>query len=561
MGGTITVVPDGFVASLTRGWVVVGGGTLNSAVADASDATYITDTTPGAGSTRITWTMATSSLPAGSAVKYIYPVIRTSQPAGATALTASIGTYNPPDGISYQSPAGIFVPKLATLDVSCPPAGTVPQSRSQGVVDLLIVSALQYPSSANVDDHRIYKVEGKVVYVDSPTATSPAMYPASANTLTTRPGLQWNYNSADSLTQYEYRVAIWKQADLALFPGGGKATFEANANNPWLSSFVGTDAATKLPVWSSNPGTPKGWVVSTGNTVTPNVDLVNGTAYTYYVQVSALHSAERLYHPTSMGILDFTQSLTTPTVPTSVTPTWQNTPNYRGQIVVAYPTQTLGSWSGRQLIVQGRDSTSTSETDWMTLPIGTAEIAAGSGSATFYDPLASHNQTRHYRAKTLLYATSTGYSSGSAWVTSSAITALYDAFVLRNPLVPGSEVVVKFQDDWNASQGEIQGRFEPLATLYPVIVSDTVKGKQWSVEVLIPNKATELAVDSLRAAQSALVLNTDMPMTMYWVRIGPEMQKRLLRQTDRKTDTKRTQLWSFDLIAVGALAGQPIGAF
>jgi hypothetical protein len=228
---------------------------------------------------------------------------------------------------------------------------------------------------------------------------------------------------------------------------------------------------------------------------------------------------------------------------------------------VAYPTQTLGAWSGRRLIVQARDAGSTSESDWMTLPAGTAEISSGSGSATFYDPLAYHNQPRHYRAKTLLYATSTGYTSGSAWVTSSSITALYDAFVLRNPYVSGTEVVVKFLGDFEAGQEEIQGTFEPLGVQYPVVVSDTIKGKRWSVEVLIPNKLTENQVDSLRAAQSALVLNTDMPFLMYWVRIGPQIQKRILRQADRETDTKRTQIWTFDLVAIAAPSGQPNGAF
>lgn len=563
MGGTITVVPDGFIASLTRGWVVVGGGTLNSAVADASDATYITDTTPGAGSTRITWTLATSALPAGAAIKYTYCNVRNSQAAGNGNLTMSIGTYNPPDGISYQSPAKIWRPVAITADTAGVAAGTVPQSRSQGVLDLLIVSVLQYPGGAVVEDHRIYRVEGKVVYVDSPTVNSPAptLYPASANTLTTRPGVQWNYNSADALPQYEYRVSIWKQADVALF-SGGRSAFEADANNPWRSSFVGTDANTKTPVWTSNSvAGSNGWVTSADNNVSPNVDLVNGTAYTYYVAVSALHSGERLYHPTSLGILDFTQSLTTPTVPTSVTPTWQGTPNYRGQIVVAYPVQTLGSWTGRQLVVQARDATSTSEADWVTLPVGTTEIGATSGSATFYDPLAYHNQTRHYRAKTLLYQTSTGYSSGSAWITSSSISATIDVFVLRDPYTAGSEVILKLNGDFAASQDEVQGEFRPLGTPYPVIVSDTVLAKKWNVEAVVLNKATEVALDALRQAQSPLMLQTDMPSLKYWVRIGPQVQKRVLRQTNRRTDTLRSQIWQMDLIAVAAPAGQVNGSF
>lgn len=562
MGGTITVVPDGFISSLTRGWVVVGGGTLNSAVADASDATYITDTTPGAGSTRITWTLATSSLPAGAAVKYIYPNIRCNRVASTQQLTMSIGVYDAPVGVAYQSPGKVWTPPVIIANVAGTAGGTAPQSKSQSIVDSLIISVLQYPSAAAASDHRLYRVEGKVVYVDSPTVNSPAptLFPASANTLTTRPGVQWNYNSADGLVQYEYRVAIWKQADVALF-SGGRSAFEANANNPWLSSFVGTDAATKTPVWVSNTAAgSSGWIASSDNNTAPTVDLVNGTAYTYYVAVSALHSGERLYHPTSLGVLDFTQSLTTPTVPTSVTPTWQGTPNYRGQIVVAYPSQSLGTWNGRQLIIQARDSTSTNEADWMTIPNGTIEIGSGSGSQTRYDNLAYHNQGRHYRAKTLLYQTSTGYSSGSAWVTSSAITATIDTFVLRNPYDDLSALIVKLNGDLQSTQEEVQGVFKPLGSPWPIVVSDTVVAKKFDVELNIPSRAVEVAVDALRALKQPLVLQTDMQSMMYWVRIGPTIQKRINRQTDRRTESKRSQVWQMDLIVTAPPAGQPYGA-
>jgi len=558
MGGTITAFPNGFISTKTFGWSVVGGGTLNSAVADANDATYIVDNTPGSANTRITWTIAPATLPAGAAVKYTYPVVRNSQAAGNGQLQMSIGTYNPPDNISYQSPGKVWTPTPTVTDTTGTPAGSVPQSRSQGVANILILTVYSYPSNANIEDHRLYQVKAQVQYVDSPTVSSTALYPPSANTLTSRPGVQWGFNSVDGFTQYEYRVALWKQSDVALF-SGGRTAFEAAANNAWLTSFVGTDSLTHTPVWVSK--TSNGWVQAPDTNITPTVDLVNSTAYTYYVQVSALHSGERLYHPTSMGILDFTQSVTTPTVPTSVTPTWQGTPNYRGQIVVAYPAQTLGAWTGRQLVIQARDATSTNEADWMTIPNGTIEIGASSGSQTRYDNLAYHNQTRHYRAKTLLYQTSTGYSSGSAWVTSSSITATIDAFVLRDPYDDTSAVVVRLNGDLSASQDEIQGEFRPLGSQYPVIVSDTVVAKKFSVEILVTSRAMEVALDKIRAAENPLVFQTDMQSLMYWVRMGSSVQKNLYRQSSRRTESLRTQSWQTTLVVIAPPAGQPYGAF
>jgi hypothetical protein len=561
MGGVQEVLPDANVASLTFGWVATGG-TLTTAVNDNSDATYITDSSPGSANTRASWTFANTSLPAGAAIKYSYPKIRCSQASGSAKLTGSVGQQpGSTSGVTYQSPGRTFIPTSAIQDVVLTTAGAVPQSKSQAVVNNFFVTVLQYPGSALAEDHRLYRVSVQVQYVDSPTAVGLALFPASANTLTTKPGVQWNFNSTDSFVQYEYRVALWRQADVALF-SGGRTAFEAAAANPFKASFVGTDAATKTPVWSTaTTAKPDGWTASGDNNVTTTADVVNGVAYTYYVEVSALHAGERLFHPTNIGILDFTESLTTPTVPTSVTPTWQNSPNYRGQVVVAYPTQTLGAWDGRRLIVQARDSTSTNEADWTTLPNGTAEIAASSGSATFYDTLAYQGQGRVYRAKTLLYATATGYTSGSAWVTSSTITAAYDAFVLRDPFQNGTELVAKINGDFTATQDEVQGQFRPIGQPFTVVVSDAILAKRWSVEVVVKDKATETALDLLRVNQSPLMLQTDMAGLLYWVRIGPSIQKRLLRQSDRKTDTKRTQIWTFDLVAVAAPAGQNLGAF
>ena len=568
MGGLQEVLPDVNDSSKTYGWTPTGG-TFVSAVNDNSDATYVTDSSPGAANTRISWTFFNTSLPAGSAIKYAYPKIRCSQAAGSGALTGSVGQQpGSTSGYTYQSPGRVFVPTSSIQDVNLTAAGAVPQSKSQAVVNNFYVSILQYPAAAIAEDHRLYRVSVQVQYVDSPTAVGLALFPASANTLTTKPGVQWTFNNSDGFAQYEYRVALWKQADVALYPGG-RSAFEAAAANPWKSSFVGTDANVKVPVWTTalqpNPSGgvmyTDGWIAGGDNNAATANDVVNSTAYTYYVQVSALHAGERLFHPTSIGILDFTESVTTPSVPTSVTPTWQNSPNYRGQIVVAYPTQTLGSWDGRRLIVQARDSSSTNEADWTTLPIGTAEIAGTSGSATFYDTVAYQGQGRHYRAKTLLYATATGYSSGSAWVTSSAITAAYDAFVLRDPFVNGTEMVAKLNGDFTSTQDEVQGQFRPLGQPFTVVVSDAVLAKKWNVEVLVKDKATETALDLLRANQSPLMLQTDMSGLLYWVRIGSQIQKRMLRQADRKTDTKRTQLWTFDLIAVAPPAGQKIGAF
>jgi hypothetical protein len=555
MGGTITLAPDGTIGTLTYGWTAVGG-TLITAVNDVSDATYIHDGSPsGSNNTHITWTFATSTLPAGAAVKLAYPVIRNAQATGNRKLSMSLGTYNPPDGISYQSPAKIWTPVVALADTVGSAAGAVPQSRSQGVVDLLIVSAQQTPASNFSEDHRIYKVDAKVVYVDSPLASDAALYPASANTLTTRPGVQWTYNSVDGFTQYEYRVALWKLSELTLHTGT-RAGFEAAPADIFENaSFTGTDALQHSAVWRSNGGAAKSWVVSTDTNVTPSVDLDGTSQYVYYIQVSALHVNERLAHPTSFASLDFTQAITVPTQPSAITPTWQRDFQFRTQVQVTVPAATLGSWTGRKVYVERRIS-GAPVTAWTLLPLGTQEVGAGAATWTFWDTLPAVNRVLEYRTRAVYWNT-LGYTSTSTYRTSSTITADFVGFVLRDPLDDDSAVVFRILGDFVADQEEVQGKFRPLASQYPVIVSDAVLGKTWSVDVRVKDQITEAYIDALRAKQSPLVLQTDMTDTWYWVRIGPNVNKKTLRQADRRDATKREQIWTMTLIEVNAIPGQP----
>lgn len=556
MGGTITLVPDNYIPSLTRGWVVGGGGTLVTAVNDANDATYVTDTTPsGAGSTRISWHFANGTMPTGAAIKYTYPVIRNSQASGNRQLHVSIGTYYPPDGISYQSPAKVWTPTSTITNTSGTAAGTVPQSRSQDVLNLLFTSVLQYPSGAFAEDHRIYRVEAKVVYVDSPLADDAALYPLSGNTLTSRPGVEWSFNSTDGLTQYEYRVALWKLTDINLH-SGGRAGFEAAINDVFVnSSFTGTDALPHSPVWRSGGGANGSWVVGTETNATPDVDLAGTGQYVYYIQVSALHSGERLAHPTAFESLDFTMALTVPAAPSSVVATWERDFQFQTRVVVTVPSVTLGAWTGRRIEVE-RKIVGAPDSSYILLPLGVQEAGAGAGSVTFFDTLPAVGRSLQYRAKTVLWS-SAGYTSASTYTTSGSILADFVGFVLRNPLDEGSAVVFRILGDFQADEEAAQGQFRPLASELPVVVSDAVLGRVWHVQVRVKDTIVEAFLNDLRRQKTPLVLHTDMIDTWYWVQIGSNVQKTTLRQTDRRDPAKREQVWQMDLIEVNAPPGQP----
>lgn len=554
MGGNITISPNGTVTGRTYGWTGTGG-TLITAVNDGSDATYIHDGSPVGNATRITWTMATSTLPAGTAIKYVYPVIRNSQAAGNGKLSTSVWCLNPPASYSYTSPAGVWTPTSTIKDTQSLPAGAIPQSLSQAVLDELVVQLQQYPSNNAAEDHRIYKVTALVQYVDSPTVSDLAINPASGNTLTTKPGVTWGYNSTDGLAQYEYRVALWKQTDVALYTGG-RAAFDADIDNAFKASFVGTDAATKTPVWvSKDANGVAGWKVSPDTSAVTDAELDGSTAYTYYVQVSSLHAGARLSHPTVGGFLDFTMALTLPTQPSAITPTWQRDFQFQTQVQVTVPSATLGAWDGRRVQVERRP-VGGSATDWKLLPLGTQEAGAGAGTLTFYDTLAAPNRTLEYRTRAI-YWSSLGYTAASTYRTSASVVCDYNAFVLRDPLTLNSAVVLRPQGDLKSTREEVQGTFRPLASDRPVVVSDAVLGRSWPVEVLVKDTTVEAALAALRLLQTPLIFQMDMTDRWYWVRFGSSVEETIYRQTDRVTAAKRTQNWQFQLIEVQPIPGQP----
>lgn len=555
MGGSVTINPDGTIASRTFGWTGVGG-TLITAVNDASDATYINDGTPVGNATRITWTMGTSSLPAGSAIKYVYPIIRNSQALGNSKLSTSVWCYTPPPNYSYTSPAGNWAPTSTIKDTQSLPAGAVPQNLSQAVLDQLVVQLQQYPSNNAAEDHRIYKVSALVQYVDSPTVSTLAIDPVGGATLTTKPGITWAYNSTDGLAQYEYRVALWKQTDVALFTGG-RTAFDADIDNAFLASFVGTDALVHTPIWvSKDANGVAGWKVSPDTAAVTDVELDGTTAYTYYVQASSLHAGARLAHPTVGGFLDFTMALTLPTQPSAITPTWQRDFQFQTQVQVTVPSATLGSWTGRRVQVERR-LVGGSATDWKLIPLGTQEAGAGAGTLTFYDTLVAVNRQVEYRTRAI-YWSSLGYTSASTYRVSTSVTSDYNVFVLRDPLTLNSAVVLRWLGDLTSAQEEVQGQFRPLASDKPVIVSDAVLGQVFSVEARVKDVATETALTALRALQTPLVLQTDMTDRWYWVRFGQNVGRTTYRQNNRTTATTREQNWTFQLVEVQPVPGQPV---
>lgn len=565
MGGTLANLDPNVAPNTppTSGWTAVGG-TIQAVLADASDATYIHDGVIGSGATRIQQPLSQPALPAGAAIKYVYGKIRASQAAGTKRLTTFMRSQRPSDGVIYYTAKYTFQPTAVIQDFQIIAAGAVAQSKSQETIDNLWIDTYLEGGGPFVEDHRLYKMYGVVVYVDAPTASGTALSPSNANTLTTRPSITWAYSSTDALTQYEYQVVIWKLADINLFTGG-RAAFEGNVNNIFVNrisgsvngpNFTGTDAANHAATWVSaltSTGATD-WTVSNDNIVTPTTDLDGTSAYVAYVRVSSQWQGERLAG-TQYDKLDFTQTITLPAQPSTITAVWQRDFQFQTKIDVTVIAETLGVWTGRKVIVERR-IVGAPATEWRVIPAGTVEMGASAGTFTVYDTLAAVGRTLEYRARSVFWS-SLGYEASGLRKTSASIVADFNAFVLRDPLSVGSAVVFRIQGDLEATQDEVLGIFRPLGQQYPVVISDRVLGRRWQAQVRVKDTLPEAFLDVLRSNQSQLVLQTDMQDTWYWVRFGPSMSKRILRQTDRTTASKREQTWGLELIEVQAVPGQP----
>lgn len=565
MGGTLANLDPNAapITPPTSGWTAVGG-TVQAVLADASDATYIHDGTIGSGATRIQQPLSQPTLPTGAAIKYVYGKIRASQAVGTKRLTTFMRSQRPSDGVIYYTAKYTFQPTAVIQDFQITAAGAVAQSKSQETIDNLWIDTYLEGGGPFAEDHRLYKMYGVVVYVDAPTASGTALSPSNANTLTTRPPITWAYSSTDGLTQYEYQVVVWKLTDINLFTGG-RAAFEANVNNIFVNrisstvngpNFTGTDAANHAATWVSalTAAGATDWTVSNDNIVTPTTDLDGTSQYVAYVRVSSQWQGERLAG-NQYDKLDFTQTITLPAQPSTITAVWQRDFQFQTKIDVTVIAETLGSWTGRKVIVERRIVGSPA-TAWTVIPAGTVEMGASAGTFTVYDTLAAVGRTLEYRARSVFWI-SLGYEASGLRKTSASIVADFNAFVLRDPLSVGSAVVFRIQGDFEATQDEVQGVFRPLGQQFPVVISDRVLGKRWQLQIRVKDTLPEAFLDVLRSNQSQLVLQTDMQDTWFWVRFGPSMSKRILRQTDRTTASKREQTWGLELIEVQAVPGQP----
>jgi hypothetical protein len=286
---TVTLRPDGTAANV--GWAINGGSpSAHVAIADVSDATYLSDTYYAADPqpTSGTFNFGTSAIPAGAYIKSVTPRIRfdafdylkyavRSSKVGSPFYGAGMVILNPPNG----------TPTTVTGGASAPVYSDV-----QNEVDSLqLYLQSQAALAVGPGACRVFDVYLDVVYNVAPAVSSVT---ATGFTITTRPTIGWGYSDTEGDAQERYRVKVFTATQVA---AGGFAP------------------ETSTPAWDS------GEVYSAATSAVVATDLVVGTSHTAYVKAADAGSNGR--YSAWAASAPFTVQVNVPAAPTivSVTPT------------------------------------------------------------------------------------------------------------------------------------------------------------------------------------------------------------------------------------------------
>lgn len=292
MSGVLVLRPTGF--STPGGWVA-SAGTALACISDASDATYITDTSGvGFGAAHFYATFAgAGSLPAKSTITSITPKVRASA-SGAGELEGQ--AYVPPQsGSPYATPTkGKYIPSVAIATVAWPAGGSYASGSltPQQVIDQITLAIDNGTPSPQTD--RVYEVWLEVFYDEAPVTGSVTVDSVLSATQTPKPQIDWGYSDAEGDPQVAAQIVTYPTSVVTAL----------SITDPWVT------------------GTPPAGYVDLG-AVTGSVGgyqlvnaLTNGTQYTSFVRVADLPggASSPRYGP-GTGNVVYTINVTQPITP------------------------------------------------------------------------------------------------------------------------------------------------------------------------------------------------------------------------------------------------------
>ncbi|CAB4218285.1 hypothetical protein UFOVP1608_19 [uncultured Caudovirales phage] len=463
---TTTVLrPDG-VASGSGNFAILGGAaTLQAAVNDDLDATYVRKSATGTAS--IAYTFGTTSISSSQIVRQVRLRARVYGPTSSSKCNIAQGIRTT-SGLNWYEAASTVRGSVALSNItgawySSAPDGT---AWSQANIDALRVQITDYKDAP--DRTQVYELFLDVDIATEPTTTVAS--PTGTITDTAKPDISWSFSDVDGDAQTYYEAKIFTAAQY------GIAGFDPSTSpNTWESGQV-TSAETSAPVGDYLANATFRAYVRTGKTI-------NGAAFL-----------------SDWAYSGFTVSLTPPTTPT-LTTSYSSATN-KVTAVINGASSALFDYQLFQLQRAYTDSDAYYED-----VRDCDQIVPGSSyDTTVYDYESDRGVTVYYRARAIGYlgdnVVATAWSTTSSVSVTNDLTWWFKAIGYTSLNTGGIRVLeglpIQVEEDL--------GVFRPKGRTKAMVVSGSIYGEDGSYRIVASTDAQWTALKALILYQGTLLV-------------------------------------------------------
>lgn len=475
-----TIRPNGTTS--TSGSPSIGGGaaSMNAAVSDNADTTYIRFPAGVSGSVKLD--MGTVSIPSGARVTSITPRVRSN--ASTPTLKRVLVEFNWIDSLgNVRNNFSTYINGGDGVQQTVAGAAFTEPMNQSSLDGLQVVLRLGNATTANVDVTEVYL---DVAY-DEPAVVSAV---AVSSVAASSPVISWTVTDPENLPTVVSQLAVFTAAQYGI---GG---FDP-ATSPSVDRHYQKSSTTSTPVAAS---------------------LVNGTVYRAYVRVATYGDPDNTYpiqqpYWSAWAYVQWTVSL----VP-AVTPTLTATADdvNRRQVLTIQGLDTGGNIAKQKLEIE---RSSDSGVTFHTLPRLWDGSAMVDGSnldvsdvtqlGVFYDYEAPRHSTVRYRARSrIVDGTNNVYSAWTSTVTPTAQLAS-SRWVLKCLTDPTKSIVVNNGADrveW--TDNERQSVLTPLGRKYPIVLSDSITADSGTLSLVFLDSTSFRAFEALRALRQTVLLQS-----------------------------------------------------
>lgn len=458
--------PNETISGSTLYTITGGAATINAALADDLDATYVQKA--GTGVASVVVGFGTYSIGAAERVRQVRLRARVAGATSASKANIYLGTTGAGVSSTYGAAFSIVRGAQALSTVIGPWAGTTPDGSpwTQAKIDALRIQFEEYKNTT--DRSLLYELFVDVDITTKPTVSVSA--PTGTVTTTATPDVAWTYSDTDGDGQTAYQIKVFTSAQ-----------YGAGGFDPTLSTGA-FDSGT----------------VATGDTTATLTGFLNATgAHRAYVRVAKTINGSLFY--SDWAYSSFTMSLTAPTTPT-LTATWDETQG-RTQVVVVG-----AAASGYDYQVFNIERSDDGGVTWAFIRNGEGYAVGASYTSTIQDYEAPRGITVQYRARAAAYLGSnvavSAYSSIDSEYITNDLTWWFKS-VSTPALNFGG---VKVLEGVGLTVEEDLGVFRTIGRSEPVVVSGTIGGQDGSYTAVANGTAEWAALYALATLQSTMLI-------------------------------------------------------